>query len=109
MPFVRQIDETDCGAASLAMVCRHFGRAVSLARIRQLVHTSLDGASLRGLCSAARELGLAARSAKVSIRDLESLPLPAIVHWEGNHWLVLYDVRKDGVRIADPAIGLRRI
>jgi HlyB family type I secretion system ABC transporter len=109
VPFVRQIDETDCGAASLAIVCRHFGRAVSLARIRQLVHTSLDGTSLRALCSAARELGLAARSVKVSIRELASLPLPAIVHWEGNHWLVLYDVGKQRVRVADPAIGLRRI
>ena len=107
--FVRQIDETDCGAASLAMVCRHFGRAVSLARIRQLVHTSIDGTSLRGLCSAARELGLAARSVKASSGDLADMPLPAIVHWDGNHWLVLYDVQPGRVSVADPAAGLRRI
>jgi ATP-binding cassette subfamily B protein len=109
MTVVRQIDEMDCGAASLAMVCRHFGRAVSLARIRQLVHTSLDGTSLRGLCTAATELGLAARSVKASPNDLAEMPLPAIVHWDGNHWLVLYDVRPGRVSIADPASGLRRI
>lgn len=108
-PLVRQIDEMDCGAASLAMVCRYFGRAVSLARIRQLVHTSLDGTSLRALCSAAEDLGLAARSVKVSLRNLMHLPLPAIIHWEGNHWMVLYDVDAKRVRVADPAIGLRRI
>ncbi len=109
MTVVRQIDEMDCGAASLAMVCRHFGRAVSLARIRQLVHTSLDGTSLRGLCTAATELGLAARSVKASPGDLAEMPLPAIVHWDGNHWLVLYDVRPGRVAVADPATGLRRI
>ncbi len=108
-PHVRQIDEMDCGAASLAMVCRHFGRAVSLARIRQLVHTSLDGTSLKGICRAAGELGLAARSVKASPRNLPEMPLPAIVHWEGNHWVVLYDVADGEVRVADPGLGLRRI
>jgi HlyB family type I secretion system ABC transporter len=107
-PTVHQIDEMDCGAAALAMVCRHFGRAVSLARIRQLVHTSLDGTSLRGLCAAAMELGLAARSVKASPRNLPEMPVPAIVHWEGNHWVVLYDVTETHCRVADPAIGLRR-
>jgi ABC-type bacteriocin/lantibiotic exporter with double-glycine peptidase domain/CRP-like cAMP-binding protein len=108
-PFVRQIDEMDCAAASLAMVCRDFGRRVSLARIRQLVHASLDGASLRSLCSAATELGLAARAVKTSSENLAQLPLPAVVHWEGNHWIVVYDVGPAHVRVADPAIGLRRL
>ena len=108
-PFVRQIDETDCGAASLAMVCRFFGRSVSLAHIRQVVHTSTDGTSLRAICSGAKTLGLAARAVKASKSNLAQMPLPAIVHWDGNHWLVLYDVDKKAVRIADPAIGLRRI
>jgi len=79
---------------------------VSPARIRQLAHTSLDGTSLRGLCHAATELGLAARSVKASPRTLGEMPLPAIVHWEGNHWVVLYDVDDEHVRIADPATRL---
>jgi ATP-binding cassette subfamily B protein len=107
-PVVRQIDAADCGAAALAMVCRHFGRAVSLARIRQLVHTSIDGTSLSALCRAASELGLAARSVKASPRTLDDMPLPAVVHWEGNHWVVAYDVDRRRVRVADPAVGLRR-
>jgi ATP-binding cassette subfamily B protein len=107
-PHLQQIDEMDCGAASLGMVCRHYGRSVSLARIRQLVHTSLDGTSLRGLCTAAGELGLAARAVKASSDELEQMPLPAIIHWQSNHWIVLYDVGPKQVRVADPATGLRR-
>jgi HlyB family type I secretion system ABC transporter len=108
-PLVRQIDEMDCGAAALAMVCRQFGRAVNLARIRQLVFTSIDGTSLRAICRAATELGLAARAVKASKARLLQMPLPAIVHWEGNHWIVLYDVGNKFVRVADPAVGRRRI
>ena len=67
---IAQIDEMDCGAASLGMICRHFGRKVSLARIRQLCHTATDGTSLKALCRAATELGLAARALKVSLRNL---------------------------------------
>ncbi len=106
---IEQIDEMDCGAASLGMICRHFGRKVSLARIRQLCHTSTDGTSLKALCRAATELGLAARALKVSLRNLNVMPLPAIIHWEGNHWMVLYDVNEKFVRVADPARGLRKI
>lgn len=106
---VLQIDEMDCGAASLGMICRHFGRKVSLTRIRQLCHTSTDGTSLKAICRAATELGLAARALKVSLRNLPQMPLPAIIHWEGNHWMVLYDVHEKFVRVADPAIGIRKI
>ena len=91
------------------MICRHFGRKVSLSRIRQLCHTSTDGTSLKAICRAATELGLAARALKVSLRNLPLMPLPAIMHWEGNHWMVLYDVAETYVRVADPALGLRKI
>jgi ATP-binding cassette subfamily B protein len=106
---ITQIDEMDCGAASLGMICRHFGRKVSLARIRQLCHTATDGTSLKAITRAATELGLAARALKVSLRNLPMMPLPAIVHWEGNHWIVLYNVDEQFVRVADPALGLRKI
>jgi ATP-binding cassette subfamily B protein len=108
-PHVYQVDAMDCGAACLAMICRYFGRAVSLARIRQLVHTSLDGTSLRALCTAATELGLAARAVKGERDQLAQMPLPAIVHWRGNHWVVLYEVTATHVRIADPALGRRSL
>jgi ABC-type bacteriocin/lantibiotic exporter with double-glycine peptidase domain/CRP-like cAMP-binding protein len=106
---ILQIDEMDCGAACLAMICRYFGRKVSLPRIRQLCHTATDGTSLKAISRAATELGLAARALKISLRNLSLMPLPAIVHWEGNHWIVLYDVDEEFVRVADPARGLRKL
>jgi ATP-binding cassette subfamily B protein len=106
---VMQIDEMDCGAACLGMICRYFGRKVSLPRIRQLCHTATDGTSLKAISRAATELGLAARALKISVRNLPVTPLPAIVHWEGNHWIVLYDVDEQFVRVADPARGLRKL
>jgi ATP-binding cassette subfamily B protein len=108
-PHVRQFDEMDCGAACLAMVCRYYGRRVSLSRIRKVVHTRREGTSLRALCQGASELGLAARSVKVSRSKLADLPMPAILHWRGNHWVVLYDVDERQARLADPAEGLSNV
>ena len=108
-PHIWQIDEIDCGATSLAIVCRHFGKAISLARIRQLVHTTLDGASLRAICQGANELGLAARAVKASPANLDQMPLPAIVHSGGNRWAVLYDTDRTHVRVSDPGLGKVRL
>lgn len=102
-PHVAQIDEMDCGAACFAMVCRHFGRKVSLSRIRELCQTASDGTSLKALCAAGNELGLPARALKVSPQHLDQMPLPAICHWEGNHWVVVYRIDAAHVHIADPA------
>jgi len=108
-PYIHQLDEADCGAACMAMVCRHFGRPLSMVRIRDAVATSTDGTSLLGLQNGAQELGLEAQALKASASRLSALPLPAIAHWEANHWVVLYRVDDDSVRLADPARGLRKI
>jgi ABC-type bacteriocin/lantibiotic exporter with double-glycine peptidase domain/CRP-like cAMP-binding protein len=109
MPHVRQIDEMDCGAACLAAICEHFGRSVSLARVRRLCEPASDGASLTMLRHAAAELGLSAQAIKASPRNLANLPLPAIVHYDGDHWVVLFDVSSSHARISDPASGQCRL
>jgi HlyB family type I secretion system ABC transporter len=108
-PHVYQVDEMDCGAAALAIVCRYLGRKVSLTRIRQAVFTATDGTSLLGLAHGGEQLGLVARTVKASKSRLGEMPLPAIVHWNNNHWLVLYEVGGDHVRVSDPARGRRRV
>ncbi len=108
-PFVRQLDEMDCGVACLAMVCRYFGREVAPAHIRMAVGTGADGTSLRGIQRGGEHVGLEVRTVKASKDRLEQLPLPAIVHWGGNHWVVLYRVAGDRAQIADPARRLRRV
>jgi ABC-type bacteriocin/lantibiotic exporter with double-glycine peptidase domain/CRP-like cAMP-binding protein len=108
-PFVRQLDFADCGVAALAMVCRAFGRKVSLPFIRRVAGTGQDGTSLRGIMRAADEAGLEGHPLKASKDRLDELQLPAILHWEGNHWVVLFAVDGDRVRLADPARGVRRV
>jgi ABC-type bacteriocin/lantibiotic exporter with double-glycine peptidase domain/CRP-like cAMP-binding protein len=108
-PHVRQLDEMDCGAACVAMVCRHFGREVAPARIRVAVGTSAEGTSLRGIQRGGEHVGLEVRAIKASKDRLDQLPLPAIIHWGGNHWVVLYAVQGDRVYLADPARSLRRV
>jgi ABC-type bacteriocin/lantibiotic exporter with double-glycine peptidase domain/CRP-like cAMP-binding protein len=108
-PFVRQLDEMDCGVACLAMVCRHYGREVAPAHIRMAVGTGADGTSLRGIQRGGEHVGLEVRTVKASKDRLEQLPLPAILHWGGNHWVVLYGVDGDRMEIADPARRLRRV
>ena len=108
-PHVWQVDAADCGAASVAMVCRHFGRKVALSRVRDALRTSHDGTSLRAIATGSERLGLAARTVKASKRSLDSLELPALLHWDGNHWVVLYAVDGGTARIADPAMGIRKL
>jgi ATP-binding cassette subfamily B protein len=108
-PLVRQVDEMDCGAACLSMVLRHFGKPISTARVRQLVHVTAEGTSLRALCRGAESVGLAARGVKASRRNVGEMPLPAVLHWDANHWVVLLGVDAEHARIADPASGIRRI
>ncbi len=102
-PFVRQIDEADCGVAAFNMICRYYGCKVSLSYIRELTHTTIDGTTLNDICRAANEIGFDAKAVKVSGRNLDQLNLPAIIHWKNNHWVVLVSQNKQQMRIADPA------
>ena len=108
-PHVWQIDEMDCAAACLAMVCRHFGRAVSLPYLRKAVYMGVDGTSLTGIAAGAKSAGLRVRSVKASKTRLDELPLPAVCHYEGNHWVVVFDTDGRRVRLADPAVGVIRM
>jgi ATP-binding cassette subfamily B protein len=109
LPHVFQLDEMDCGAACLAMVTRYFGKEIAISRIRDLVGTSIDGTSLLGIARGAEALGLAARTVRASKSRIDRMPLPAICHWEGNHWVVLFEVTETKVRIGDPARGIRTL
>ncbi|MDO8793490.1 MAG: peptidase domain-containing ABC transporter, partial [Vicinamibacterales bacterium] len=108
-PSIRQHDQTDCGAASLGMITAYYGVPVGLARLRDLANVDADGASLWSLAQAAEGLGFHARGLQVSYDALADVTLPAIVHWEGYHYIVLYRVGRRHVVVGDPARGLRRL
>jgi ATP-binding cassette subfamily B protein len=109
LPHVYQLDEMDCGAACLAMVTHYFGKEIGMPRLRDLVFTASDGTSLLGIARGAEALGLQVRSVRASKSRLDEMPLPAICHWEGNHWVVLYEAGPRSVKIGDPAKGLRTV
>jgi ATP-binding cassette subfamily B protein len=110
---VRQNDHSDCGAAALATVARHHRLPVGLERLRDLTGTDRQGTSLLGLLRAAVRLGFRARGVKGTYEALPRAPLPAIAHLrtaEGlGHFVVLHQVRKDAVVIADPGGGVARL
>jgi ATP-binding cassette subfamily B protein len=108
-PFVAQHDQTDCAAACLAMVTRFYGVPIGVARLRDLANVDRDGASLWSLSHAAEALGFHSRGLQLAYDGLMAIATPAIVHWEGFHYVVLYEARPGGVVLGDPALGIRRL
>ena len=109
---VLQHSEEDCGAACLATVAKHYGRNFSLSRMREMVGTGQLGTTLLGLRRGAEILGFQAQAVQASDQLLDRLaeaPLPAIIHWRGYHWVVLYGKQRQRYVIADPAVGVRRL
>ncbi|MFL6172430.1 MAG: peptidase domain-containing ABC transporter [Marmoricola sp.] len=102
VPVVFAVDEMDCGPAALTAVSRAFGHPISFAAVRDSVSTASDGTSLLGLHRGATELGLEAQMTTVSASRLDELPLPAVCHVHGNHWVVLEKVGRREVRVMDP-------
>ena len=108
-PFVQQHDETDCSAACLGMITRYYNVPVGVARLRDLSNVDADGATMWSVAQAAETLGFHARGLHLSFDALKSVTLPAIAHWEGYHYIVLYEVNEKHVVAGDPGIELRRL
>jgi HlyB family type I secretion system ABC transporter len=108
-PFYAQQSQSDCSAACLAMVARYWGKQFSINRLRDIANVDRNGASLRSLSAAAESLGFSTRPVKASLDKLTQQALPAIVHWEGNHYIVVYEITARQVIVGDPAIGQRML
>lgn len=106
-PFVKQHDAMQCGVACLEMVCRNYGRQFPISMLSQICHVTSEGVSMLGISEAANEIGFHSVCVRTTVDNLSLAPLPCILHWNQNHFVVLYKVRK-GKRfyIADPGKGL---
>lgn len=110
VPTVLQMEETECGAASLGMVLAHFGRVVPLEELREACGVSRDGSNASAMLKAARGYGMQAKGYRRPFSKLaEGDLLPQILFWRYSHWVVLEGYGKDGLLINDPAEGRRAI
>lgn len=106
-PFFPQHDAMDCGPACLRMIAKHYGRHYTLESLRQKSHISREGVSMLGISAAAEEIGFKTIGVHISFNQLRNeVPLPCIVHWRQNHFVVVYKIKNDTVFVADPASGL---
>jgi ATP-binding cassette subfamily B protein len=105
--FVKQRDSMGCGIACLAMICNFYGVRVSIDKIEEFCQPTVDGISMKAILDAARVLGLRTCGIRTSIRDLKMFSLPVVLHWNQNHFVVLYKFNKKQNRfwIADPSKG----
>jgi ATP-binding cassette subfamily B protein len=97
----------DCGPTCLRMIAKFYGRNFNLNYLREQSHISREGVSLLGISDAAETIGMRSLGTKVTYEQLvKDVPKPCIVHWDQNHFVVVYEVKQGKVYVADPAFGL---
>src|SRR6478736_5481198 len=107
LPVIRQTEAAECGLACLAMISSYHGHRIDLNTLRRRHPVSLKGVTLRALIQVASQMHLACRPLRFELGQLRQLHLPAIVHWDLNHFLVLKSVARRGIVVHDPASGER--
>lgn len=105
-PFFKQYDAMDCGPSCLRMISAFYGKPYSLQKLRELAHISREGVSLLGLSDAAEAIGFRTIGARITLEQLYEAPKPCVVHWDQDHFVVVYKLKKGKVFVADPAFGL---
>lgn len=96
----------DCGPTCLRMIAKHYGKNFSLQRLREISGINREGVSLLGISEAAEKIGFRTMGSRLTIEQLSELELPAILHWNQNHFVVLYKIKRGIYYIADPGAGL---
>lgn len=109
VPEIRQMDNTECGAACLVMMLNYFGRPTRLAETRAYCGPGRDGISALTIVNAARVYGLRSHAISVNNSDMLVMPLPVIVHWRFNHFVIVERWTARQVHIIDPTRGRVRI
>lgn len=105
-PFYRQLDQSDCGPTCLRMIAKYYGRVYSRELLRERCHITKQGVSALGITEAADSIGLRSLFVTVDYDSLrDEVPFPAIAHWRERHFIVITDVTKKHVKVADPAFG----
>lgn len=105
-PTHKQRDSKDCGPTCLKIISKYYKKSFRIEDLRQLSETQRSGTTLLGISNAAEKIGYRTIGLKISKDRLAELPLPCILHWNDNHFVVLYKIHKLKYYISDPAFGL---
>lgn len=104
-PLFRQMDAKDCGPACLQMIAKYYGKSYPITYLREICFISREGVSLLGISEAAEKLGFSSLGLKTDFEHLKNAHLPCIVHWDQQHFVVVYRISsKNKVYVADPAL-----
>lgn len=109
--LTRQFDQMDCGPACIRMVANYYGKKYPLSYLRSVSCLNREGVSIAGIRSALTDIGICSASYELTLEQLRQCPLPAILHWEQNHFVVLYKIRRSCWKkewqyyVANPAYG----
>src|SRR5579885_1411576 len=109
VPVLTQMTAVECGAACLAMILSYYGRKTSVSEVRDRCHVGRDGLSALDIVKAGRNYGLRVRAVSLQKNDLRLVSLPAIIHWEFNHFMIVERFSAAWVDVVDPAMGRRRL
>ena len=112
-PFHKQLDSSDCGPTCLRMIAKSYGKDYSLSFLREKSYIGKEGVSIKSISEAAEAIGFRTLAVKLPLHkngsqnasDLTQAPLPCVVHWNQNHFVVVHKITKSKVHIADPAVG----
>lgn len=97
-PVYKQLDTMDCGPTCLRMVARYYGKTYSLQTLRERSFLTRLGVSLLGISDAAESIGMRTLGARLTFDQLaKEVPLPCIVHWKQDHFIIVYKIKGSGI------------
>lgn len=105
-PNYKQLDSRDCGPTCLKIIAKYYGKTINIQELREYSETTREGSNLLFLSDSAEKVGFRTLGAKLDLKSLKEAPLPCILHWNKEHYVVLYKVKKGVYFISDPAFGL---
>lgn len=105
-PHEFQLDAKDCGPTCVKIIAKYYGRFYSLPYLRDLCGISREGVSFLDISDACETISLRTKCVKINFETLQTIPLPCIVNWQENHFIVVYKITKTQVFVSDPAKGL---
>lgn len=105
-PHEFQLDKKDCGPTCIKIIAKYYGQSVSLQYLKELSSVTMEGISLFDIGRACEHIGLRTVCFKLDFEALQKIPLPAIVHWNNNHFIVVYKIKNNQVYVSDPGKGL---